>query len=85
MKTIIIFITIYIFINTVFAGSQFCIKKGGSCCLGGVGPTYTCGKKCGFKNYSGTFKRWDTDVGFNQCFHDCCEPDKEYCHESGDC
>jgi hypothetical protein len=36
-------------------------------------PTYDCGKKCGFKHYSGDHKCWKSDLLVNTCFNMCCQ------------
>jgi hypothetical protein len=84
-KFIVLFISIILLLQFVNATNwQRCVSSK-KCYFPGIGPTYNCGIKCGFKNYrsSGSFKAWKTDIGYNSCFRKCCnDKDKGYCYKN---
>jgi hypothetical protein len=76
---IVVILIIYIF-TLCEAGAQWCQAKGNLCYFKGVGPTYTCGNDCGFKNYDSDASHWISDVGQNDCMMNCCsKAGRDYC------
>ncbi|CAO3637365.1 unnamed protein product [Cunninghamella echinulata] len=84
MNKLFIFNILFIcFIGTIsaFDYCHKCVNAGSGSKLG-VGPSYTAGKACGFKNYRKQLGCWASDVRHSKCMaNKCIKADKNYSNQ----
>ncbi|CAO3643728.1 unnamed protein product [Cunninghamella blakesleeana] len=79
-KSLILAFLVICFASVIsaFANCHKCVKAGSGSKLG-VGPSYTAGKACGFKNYRKQLGCWASDVDYSDCMaKKCIDAGKNY-------